>query len=108
MKITKEKAARLKELLGELRGRLDEMTTILRGSMSRSEWESARHTFIGDIQGGISDDYGWVGRDETLEKLVEKAQAVADGQCEECGKPLSDNGHCTNEECDSFGEEPGD
>ncbi len=99
MKITPENAARIRELVGEIRERLDDLTDLCKKAMTRHEYEMFKYNVLAHVQAGISEDYGWVGNQETLEDTAQKAEDDAEAdKCKKCGSPLED-GLCTDETC---------
>jgi hypothetical protein len=105
MKITPGKAEEARQLLGTLRETWDELKGILKDSMTKFEYERFRGYACGHFEGALSNDYGWLGHKDTIEKFVEQAEEDAESlKCKKCGNTLDDDGFCTNEDCFYFDE----
>ena len=100
MKITPEKATRARELVGEIRETWDELKGILTKSMNRHERERFKAYAMGHFEGALSEDYGWIGNEETIEDMVQQAEDDAEApSCKKCSSAVGEDGYCTNEDC---------
>lgn len=97
--ITTDDIKRLRELLSEMKERVDEAKRIIRKGPVL-QWERAKSYCLAHISMALDDDHGYLGSDTTMEQVIEEIEDSVDSpKCKKCGSVLDSDGLCTDETC---------
>jgi hypothetical protein len=98
-KLTTENIERLRELLTEMKERVQEARDIIhKGPVL--QWERAKSYCLAHIEMALDNDHGYIGSDTTLAEVIDELEdSVNSTPCKKCGSPLDGDGLCTDEAC---------